>query len=217
MFQESVREEAQKWVERLKASVTPQDRIRAASQLRSVAVRTRGAVTTRGSLSQAGTPLVSRRDLEEVLRELSEQPPEVRGEVAFALGEVGGEDMVEPLVRLAKDPEASVRLISADALGRIGGPKAVQALVSIAKSDPDENVRALAVEALGILAIQERKAVAVRTRGAVQTGGPLAVERAGISTDVEALGQALERIGQEDQSSYVRETVRDMLSILRSR
>ena len=87
--------------------------------------------------------------------------------------------------------------------------------MTMAKDDPSEDVRALAVEALGVLAIQERKA-AVRTRGAVRAKGPTPPSRKAIGFDVESLSQALETIGQEDQSSYVRDTVLDILAALRA-
>ena len=210
-----VQEEARKWVEKLKEATSPQERVQAASQLRAVAVRARGAVRTRGTLTRAVEPVIPSRDLTDVLKELQTQPSEVRCEAAFALGEIGGDDMVELLAELAKDPESSVRLIVADALGRIGGPKAVEALMTIAKNDPSEDVRTLAVEALGVLAIQERKA-AVRTSGAVRTRGPIPPSRKATGFDVEALSQALETIGQEDRSSYVRDTVLDILAALRA-
>jgi hypothetical protein len=77
-------------------------------------------------------------------------------------------------------------------------------------------VRALAVESLGVLAIQECKA-AVRTRGAVKVTGPTPPQEEKIGLDVESLSQALERIAQEDRSSYVRDTVLDILAALRAR
>ena len=215
-MQRSIPEETWEWVERLKKAATPQERVQAASELRAAAVRTRGAIPTRGALTHAGEPLLSSSDLADVLRELKNQPAEVRREVAFALGEVGGEDMVAPLAELAKDPDSSVRFIAADALGRIGGPKAVEELMRLAKSDPHENIRALAVEALGALAIQEWKA-AVRTRGAVKVKGPTPPQEEKLGLDVESLSQALEKIAQEDRSSYVRDTVLDILAALRAR
>jgi phosphoglycolate phosphatase-like HAD superfamily hydrolase len=215
-MQRSIPEEAREWVERLKKAVTPQERIQAASELRAAAVRTRGPAPTRGALTHAGEPLLFSRDLADVLRELRNQPAGVRREVAFALGEVGGEDMVAPLAELGKDPDSSVRLIAADALGRIGGPKAVEELIRLAQNDPSEDVRALAIESLGVLAIQECK-VAVRTRGAVKVTGPTPPQEEKVGLDVESLSQALERIAQEDRSSYVRDTVLDILAALRAR
>lgn len=216
MDQEKAREEARKWVEKLKQSATPQERMQAATQLRGVGVRTRGAIATRGSLSQAADPLVSHQEMEDVLQELKEQPINVRQEVAFALGEVGGEDLVRPLAEVAKDPESSVRLIAVDALGKIGGPETVQALMAIAKSDPSEDIRAIAVEALGSLAIQERKAAAIRTRGVTRTGGP-AAKLTQLSPEAKRLVEALQKIGQEDRSPYVRNTAFDVLSTMRER
>ena len=131
-----------------------------------------GSMRNRGSLNQAAEPLLSYRDLKDVLEELKVQSLQVRREVAFVLGEVAGEDLVQPLAEMAVDPEPSVRLVAVDALGKIGGAKAVQSLMAIAKDDPDEDIRALAVEALGGLAIQTQRAV--RTRGARRAKSPAA-------------------------------------------
>lgn len=209
MFQGSVREEARKWVEEMKRAVAPQDLLRAASRLRGVAVRTRGPASTRGSLSGSREALVSKKDLEDVLQELRKQPVEVRREVALALGEAGGEDIVQALAELAHDPDPAVRLFSADALGKIGGLQAVKELIFIAQNDPDEDVRALAIEALGILALQEHKN-AVRLRG-------LRCERSSEKSsglDVETVRQTLEKICYQDRSPYVRDTAFDVLSML---
>lgn len=216
MFQGSVREEARKWVEEMKRAVAPQDLLRAASQLRGMAVRTRGAVSPRGSLSESGEALVSKKDLEDVLQELRKQPVEVRREVALALGEAGGEDIVQALAELAKDPDPAVRLLSADALGKIGGPQAVKELVFIAQNDPDEDVRALAVEALGILALHEHKN-AVRSRGAVCGRGSTVHEEKSRGLNVETVRETLEKICYQDRSPYVRDAAFDVLSRLGSR
>lgn len=212
---QKTRDEAQQWVEKLKQSATTRERMEAAARLRGVGVRVRGGGATRGSLSRAGEGLVSHQELEEVLKELKMQPVEVRREVAFALGEVGGEDLVRPIAELARDPESSVRLIAVDALGKIGGPEVVQTLVELAKGDPAEDIRALAVEALGSLAMRERKAV--RTRGTVRTRSAAATGLANLSPEAKRLVETLQNIGQEDLSPRVRDAVLDVLSAVRTR
>ena len=226
-------EEALKWVKKLKHSVTQQEQMQAAAGLRRVGVRNRGKVRTRGSISQPASPLVSYRDLEDIIEELKDQPVEVRREVAFALGEVAGEDIVQPLAELAKDAESSVRLIATDAMGKIGGPQAVQSLVMLAKDDPNEDIRALAVEALGALAIQEYEAEAtqpmedmpsrgtvpsrreVRTRGGKTPELPATTDADEFSP--ERLIEDLQNIGHEDRSTYVRDTVIDILYAIKGR
>ncbi|HDN67841.1 MAG TPA: hypothetical protein ENF86_02685, partial [Firmicutes bacterium] len=66
----SIRDEAREWVEKLKEATTPQEHVQAASQLRAVAVRARGAVRTRGTLTHAVEPVIPSRDLADVLKEL---------------------------------------------------------------------------------------------------------------------------------------------------
>jgi len=215
----SLREEALSWVEKLKVSATPHERMRAASQLHGIGVRARGVVGTRGSSSRAADGLVSARDFGPVLRELRDQPVEVRREVAFALAEVGGEDFVEPLAQLADDPDYSVRLVVADALSRIGGPKAVEELLNIARTDPEERVRALAWEALGTLAVFEHEAeaaaaVTTRPRGAVKTRGAVKAVRPRGRSGADRVVEAL-KLGLEDRSPRVRQAVEDILYTLR--
>lgn len=214
-IEQSTKEEARQWVERLKQSATPQEQMQAAARLRGVGVRVRGAVATRGSLSRAGDALVSHQELVQILSELRIRPVEVRREVAFALGEVGGEDLVRPLAELARDPVSSVRLIAVEALGKIGGPEAVQVLMAVAKEDPSEDIRSLAVEALGSLAVQERKVVL--TRGTVKTRAGGASKLESLSPEAKRLVEALQHIGQEDQSPRVRDAVLDVLSAVQRR
>lgn len=215
--EQNARAEAQQWVERLKQSVTPQEQMQAAAHLRGVGARARGSVATRGSLSRAGSGLVSHQELALVLAELKMRPVEVRREVAFALGEVGGEDLVRPLAELAQDPVSSVRLIAVEALGKIGGPEAVQVLMAVAKDDSSEGIRSLAVEALGSLAVQERKVVLTRGRGAVKTRAGGASKLESLSPEAKRLVEALQHIGQEDQSPRVRDAVLDVLSTVQRR
>jgi len=67
-----------------------------------------------------------------------------------------GEQAVDPLIGLLKDPDPSLRQIAASTLGRIGSPRAVDALIE-SLSDKDSNIRWDAARALG--QIRPEKAV----------------------------------------------------------
>jgi HEAT repeat protein len=71
----------------------------------------------------------------------------VRRSAAYALGGLGSEKAVEPLIGLLKDLKSSVRRIAAEALGRLGSEKAVEPLIGLLK-DPDKDVRSSAADAL---------------------------------------------------------------------
>lgn len=64
-----------------------------------------------------------------VLKELVNRAPEMRHAAAFALGEMGSDDGIEPLELSAiQDPDKEVRLAAVHSLGEIGGPRARVAL-----------------------------------------------------------------------------------------
>jgi len=67
-----------------------------------------------------------------------------------------GEQAVEPLLRLLKDPDPSLRQIAASTLGKIGSPRTVDALTE-SLTDKNSNIRSSAAWALG--EIGEEKAV----------------------------------------------------------
>lgn len=74
----------------------------------------------------------------------------VRGEIARALGEIDGEDVVLPLLAALQSPSAHARAAAAEALGRKSAVEAVPELISTL-DDPDDVVRMKAAEALGWL------------------------------------------------------------------
>jgi len=67
-----------------------------------------------------------------------------------------GEQSIDPLLTLLKDPDPSLRQIAASVLGRIGSPRAVNALIE-SLSDKNSNVRSDAASSLG--KIKAEKAV----------------------------------------------------------
>jgi HEAT repeat protein len=73
----------------------------------------------------------------------------VRGNAAFALGELGSPEAVPHLVTALKDPEERVRKSAVKALGMIGESKAVTPLIHILESDASLIVRKSAIRSLG--------------------------------------------------------------------
>ena len=165
-------------------------RLRALSQLGRIGVQARGHRSLRrGSLRAPARSFLTLAHLTQLLEALSDSAPVVRREMAFVLGELGGETAISALGRLATDPNADVRLIAVDALAKIGGPQVVQALAQTTHDD-SELVRARAVHALGRLARGEE--------------GP----------GVEPIRETLTRIREEDASAYVQDAAREALAAL---
>ncbi|MDH4347555.1 MAG: M56 family metallopeptidase [Gemmatimonadota bacterium] len=89
-------------------------------------------------------------------RLLADQNPEVRGQAASALGEMGLSQAPAALLAASKDKNSEVRMQVASALARIGDPKAVPVLKELLQ-DSDADVREQAVMALG--EIRDRSAL----------------------------------------------------------
>ena len=115
----------------------------AAAELRSIGIRTRGAVRTRGSVVRPapsrfpeGTPV------EEILRLLQDEvEPDLRKRVAGAIGEWGGADALPVLRGIVssthRDPDSTVRSAALEAIALIGGPEALSFLESVGASNAD--------------------------------------------------------------------------------
>lgn len=99
---------------------------------------------------------------------LADQNPEIRGQAASALGEMGLTQAPVPLLAAAKDKDADVRMQVASALARIGDPKAVPVLKEMLQ-DPDAEVREHAVMALG--EVRDQSAVEALV-GALKSSDP---------------------------------------------
>lgn len=139
------------WVDALLQGSNPE---RAAHELFAIGVRTRGAVRTRGSASRpASSRLPSDVDTDRIFNIFQRDiPPTLRSAVASALGEMGGEEAIPVLKRLAvssedseRYPDAGVRAAALDAIGIIGGREALAALETAAASDPAPTVQSIAV------------------------------------------------------------------------
>jgi HEAT repeat protein len=107
-----------------------------------------GAVDAMGrSCNQGWLPLL--------VREMGSRAPEMRHAAAFAAGEIGDEQAVAPLKRLAvEDRDRGVQLAAIRALGEIGGPQARVALKSVLYEGEDD-LRDAVEEALSEMAFRE--------------------------------------------------------------
>ena len=102
---------------------------------------------------QSGTPSPVKKGKEQdkvltLLARLKNNDWHVRCDAAVALGEIGDERAVEPLIEALKDKIASVRRAAAQALGEIGDKHAVRPLIQMLK-DRSVLARRASVEALG--------------------------------------------------------------------
>jgi HEAT repeat protein len=90
-----------------------------------------------------------------VLREMENRAPEMRHAAAFAAGEIGDEQAIEPLRRAAvEDPDREVQLAAIHSLGEIGGSRARVALQSVLYQG-DDNLREAVEEAMTEIAFAE--------------------------------------------------------------
>lgn len=90
---------------------------------------------------------MDKRWLPEVGKEMSSKQPILRYEAATAAGEMGSEELLNPLLRLIEDKDTEVRLAAVWALGQVGGPEATKALRELAHNGP-EAVREAARDSL---------------------------------------------------------------------
>jgi HEAT repeat protein len=93
--------------------------------------------------------MVAHQDARGLIRALDyDRDAEVRRQAAEALGLLGDEQALAPLVFCLNDEDLDVRKAAARALGQIGDPRAVDALTALVGQEP-EDLAAVAVEALG--------------------------------------------------------------------
>jgi len=86
----------------------------------------------------------------EFLSNLTHKRPEYRWGAADALGRIGDERVVEPLIAAMKDPDPRVRKKAAWALGQIGDIRGQRPLLEAIR-DENDDVREIAGEAYEIL------------------------------------------------------------------
>ena len=100
----------------------------------------------------------SDQELDSLLKKLQSPDAEVqlRWEAAMALGHLGDQRAVQPLIEALKDPNRDVRLAAAEALGYLRDKRAVPHLIAALK-DPNRDVRLAAAWSLGYL--EDKRAV----------------------------------------------------------
>ncbi len=89
-----------------------------------------------------------------LLAEMESADADMRYEAALAAGELGEEDAVDNLIKLADDADTEVQMASIQALGQIGGPGAKDFLETMLDS-PSEAIQQAAEEALYLIEIGE--------------------------------------------------------------
>ena len=138
---------------------------------------------------------------------------------AVAVADPGSPDLSAALVKLAGDPEVTLRVAAAGAIGKLDPlpPAALSALVRLAKSDSLNDVR---VSALRALALAGKRAAPARSELTSIAGGTnpwyalwAKVVLAAIDGDVTKAAPAV-RAGLGDKSGVVRATAADALPLV---
>ena len=84
------------------------------------------------------------------VKDLDSKESDVRLRAVYALGRIGSEKAIEPLIKaLTTDKEGDVRWRAAHALERIGSEKAIEPLIKALTTDKESDVRWRAAHALG--------------------------------------------------------------------
>ncbi|MFA6226735.1 MAG: HEAT repeat domain-containing protein [Methanoregula sp.] len=106
--------------------------------------------TTAGLLGPDVKKLKRRWDVAGLALLLEHKEPQIQYEAAEALGNLGDEKAVGPLIATLQYPDDDVRWKAAIALGEIGNPDAIAPLISLL-SDEDRYVRSRAAHALSMI------------------------------------------------------------------
>ena len=163
--------------------------------------------------------------VDRLIRQLQDQDPNVRGNAAITLGQIGAStrDAVPALIQTLQDQkiEGFVRSNAAITLGQIGTEDGVYVLIQALKNDQDTEVRKAAAGALGAIGDKAVDAVPVliqalndqnrRVRGIVayalgQIGTPEAIKA--VDKAVSTLIQAL-----KNQDAAVRANAAEVLGM----
>lgn len=122
-------------------------------------------------------------DIDEILHALKTGSMGERISAIFALGEIGGEKVIKPLVYCAGRPEADIRSAAVETLGRLAEPVTLPVLLE-RLDDENSAVRARAIMAIGRFpasdAICDRLRVFLREcDGALEAEASLALAKLG--------------------------------------
>jgi hypothetical protein len=153
----SIPDQVREWLERLAHASGP-ERSQAARELSRLGVWSRGGIRTRGSLAiSAPSRLPAPEEQSVLLSLLQDQDPELRCQVALALGEWGGEVAAAALTALiGQERDERVWMFCITALRMLGGPAALDGLHTLLLQGSD-SIRKLALEAIEELATGGRK------------------------------------------------------------
>ena len=147
------------------------------------------------------------------IKELGAKDSYVRLSAVDALGRIGSEKAIEPLINaLNTDTDSDVRLSAADALGSIGSEKAIELLINALSTDTDSYVRLSAADALGSIGSEKAiepliNALFTDTDSYVRRSAAYALGSIGSEKAIESLINAL----STDTDSDVRLSVADAL------
>jgi len=89
--------------------------------------------------------------LDEVLEQLKKGDIAEKVRAIYALGAIGGEHVLKPLIYCASRPEADLKAAAIDVLGNLAHPSTVPLLLEKLKDD-NSGIRAKAIKALGSFA-----------------------------------------------------------------
>ena len=143
--------------------------------------------------------------IDSLIKDLESKEGNVRESAADALGRIGSEKAIEPLIKaaLTSAEGGDVRESAADALGRIGSDKAIEPLVKALTSGEEEYVRGRAADALGRIGSEKAiepliKALTSGEEGYVRWSAADALGRIGSEKAIEPLMKALTSAEESD-------------------
>lgn len=159
--------------------------------------------------------LQDEKSVEELIRDLQNEKPLVRGEAAEQLGQAKDDRAVEPLIEALRDEDEGVRREVTKALGEIGDSRAVKPLEKML-GDTDEFARMNALWALESIGGDEAVDLIIV---ALKNDNPLVRMNASTSLgrtgNIKAIGP-LEEIAKMDAQSYVRFAAQQALAQIRA-
>jgi HEAT repeat protein len=159
--------------------------------------------------------LQDEKGVEELIRNLQDEKPLIRGEAAEQLGRLKDVRAVEPLTEALRDEDEGVRREVTKALGEIGDSRAVKPLEKML-GDTDEFVRMNALWALERIGGDEAVDLIIV---ALKNDNPLVRMKASTSLgrtgNIKAIGP-LEEVAKMDAQSYVRFAAQQALAQIRA-
>jgi len=130
-------------------------------------------------------------DINEILHSLKTGDTGTRIAAIHALGKIGGEKVIAPLVYCAGRPEADIRSAAVEMLGRLAEPAALPVLIE-RLDDQNTAIQARAITALGNFPVSttliERLRLFLKSyNGELEAEAAIALARLGDTTSTEAI------------------------------